>query len=181
MRGLRDEVVLRLGLSGMRASEIWDLSRRNVAQLPTITWTGKGRKPRQITAGIALADTITRLLDTLPSTDPDTPIIWPMHNHIKNRDHKYRPTRRKTEGHDNIWLIVTTRADRAALGHVAPHDLRRTAASILHNAKADDGGHHFDLLDIQRVLGHSDPAVTMKCYIEPMNTATLDKAATFLD
>ena len=69
----------------------------------------------------------------------------------------------------------------AGLGHVAPHDLRRTAAGILHNAVGEDGGHRFDLLDIQRVLGHSDPATTMRSYLEPMRTDVLDRAAEFLD
>jgi integrase len=77
--------------------------------------------------------------------------------------------------------VVNERAKTAGLGHVAPHDLRRTAAGILHNATTDEGAHHFDLLDIQRVLGHSDPATTMRSYLEPMHTEVLDRAATFLD
>ena len=84
-------------------------------------------------------------------------------------------------GKSAIGVLVLRAAHRADLGHVAPHDLRRTAASILHAAKSADGGHHFDLLDIQRVLGHADPATTMRCYIEPMDTAIMDKAAIFLD
>jgi integrase len=80
-----------------------------------------------------------------------------------------------------LFYIVNGRAKAAGLGHVAPHDLRRTAAGILHNAKDSDGAHHFDLLDIQRVLGHSDPATTMRSYLEPMNTDVLDRAARFLD
>ena len=64
---------------------------------------------------------------------------------------------------------------------VAPHDLRRTAAGILHTATTPDGAHHFDLLDIQRVLGHSDPATTMRSYLAPMDTGVLDRAAIFLD
>jgi hypothetical protein len=31
------------------------------------------------------------------------------------------------------------------------------------------------------VLGHSDPATTMKSYLEPMETDLLDRAAAFLD
>ena len=74
-------------------------------------------------------------------------------------------------------MIVSRRARAAGLGHVAPHDLRRTAAGILHRAVGADGGHHFDLLDIQRVLGHSDPATTMRSYLEPMKTDVLDRAS----
>lgn len=43
--GLRDEVVICLGLMGMRVAEIAALAIDNLRQLPTITWTGKGRKP----------------------------------------------------------------------------------------------------------------------------------------
>jgi integrase len=47
--GLRDELILRLGLSGMRASEIAALRVGDLqlnASPPLITWTGKGRKAR---------------------------------------------------------------------------------------------------------------------------------------
>jgi integrase len=80
-----------------------------------------------------------------------------------------------------LFYVVDDRAKAAGLGHVAPHDPRRTAAGILHRATTADGAHHFDLLDIQRVLGRSDPATTMRSYLEPMDTDVLDRAATFLD
>jgi hypothetical protein len=31
------------------------------------------------------------------------------------------------------------------------------------------------------VLGHSDPATTMRSYLEPITTDVLDRAAVFLD
>jgi integrase len=80
-----------------------------------------------------------------------------------------------------VWFTVTRRARAAGLGHVAPHDLRRSAAAILHRATTDDGAHHFELLDIQRVLGHADPATTMRSYLEPLDTAVLEKASQYLD
>jgi integrase len=64
---------------------------------------------------------------------------------------------------------------------VAPHDLRRTAAGLLHRSTAADGSHHFDLLDIQKVLGHSDPATTMRSYLDPLDTGVLARAAMVLD
>jgi len=69
----------------------------------------------------------------------------------------------------------------ADLGHLSPHDLRRTAAGILHRTTADNGAHHFDLLDIQKVLGHADPATTMRSYLDPMDTGVHERAATILD
>jgi integrase len=80
-----------------------------------------------------------------------------------------------------IHDVVTSRARQAGLGHVAPHDLRRSAASILHRSTTADGAHRFDLLDIQRVLGHADPATTMRSYLEPMDTETTCRASKILD
>ncbi len=83
--------------------------------------------------------------------------------------------------HAAIYRIVRRRADDAGLGHVAPHDLRRSAAGILHRSTAENGAHHFDLLDIQKVLGHADPATTMRSYLDPMDTGVIDRAAAVLD
>jgi len=76
---------------------------------------------------------------------------------------------------------VKRRAELSGLGRVAPHDLRRTTASILHADVTDDGAHRFDLLDIQQILDHADPATTMRCYITPISTGTKDRAGIILD
>lgn len=179
--GLRDEIILRLGLSGMRLAEIGSLVIRDVERRPLITWTGKGHKPRKATAGERLVDAIDRYLAEYDDPEPTDPLIcrqvagaarW---GGLRRLDWHQPPQTR------TLYGVITERAQQAGLGHVAPHDLRRTAAGILHRATTDDGAHHFDLLDIQRVLGHSDPATTMKSYLEPMDTAVLDRAAGFLD
>lgn len=84
-----------------------------------------------------------------------------------------RDTRVLAYGHpiwanNGVWKIVTDRAAAAGLGHVTPHDLRRTVAGILHDAKTDDGAHLYDLLDIQQVLDHANPATTVASYINPL-------------
>jgi integrase len=81
----------------------------------------------------------------------------------------------------SVQQIVARRAQLAGLGHVAPHDLRRTAAGLLHRSVSPDGSHHFDLLDIQKVLGHSDPVTTMRSYLDPLDTGVLGRAAQVLD
>jgi integrase len=81
----------------------------------------------------------------------------------------------------SVYKIVRSRAAAAGLGHVAPHDLRRTAAGILHRSTDEHGAHHFDLLDIQKVLGHADPAITMRAYLDPMDTDVIERASTVLD
>jgi integrase len=54
---------------------------------------------------------------------------------------------------EGIWLIVEKSASRAGLGHVAPHDLRRSVAGALHEA-----GVPVD--KISRLLRHSNIAIT---------------------
>ncbi|MEO7573784.1 MAG: tyrosine-type recombinase/integrase [Acidimicrobiales bacterium] len=179
--GLRDEIVLRLGLAGMRLSEIGHLRIGDVACLPLITWTGKGRTPRKMTAGESLAAAIRRYLAEYPDPEPQDPLIC---RQVMGAARQGGP--RRIDWHHapqarSLYWVINERGKAAGLGHIAPHDLRRTAAGILHLATTAEGAHHFDLLDIQRVLGHADPATTMRSYLEPMDTDVLDRAAAFLD
>jgi integrase len=175
--GSRDQLIVRLGLYGLRISEIADLTWRNL-QVDHLTWLGKGRKPRRVT----LKRDMVRLLDLWRNeyarhteVTGDTPLLCNNTNQRPPRLIWGAPMQTLS-----IRMHVTRRADAAGLGHVAPHDLRRTAASMLHNARDDNGGHLFDLLDIQQVLGHSDPATTMRSYLEPISTEVLDKAAAYI-
>lgn len=54
---------------------------------------------------------------------------------------------------DGIWLIVTEAAEAAELGHVAPHDLRRSVAGALQEAGTP-------IEKISLLLRHSNVAVT---------------------
>jgi integrase len=176
--GLRDELVIRFGLSGMRRAEIATLTWRHLASLPTIQWPGKGNRPRRMTAGPDLMAALTTWRNAYPDPQPSDPVICGCTTGTRPRidwKHGYRPQTNR------LHRIITRRAAEAGLGHVAPHDLRRSAAGILHRATNDDGAHHFDLLDIQKVLGHADPATTMRSYLDPMDTTVIDRAATYLD
>ena len=179
--GLRDEIILRLGLAGMRVAEIASLTVAHVERLPLITWTGKGHTPRSMTAGESLADAIHRYLVEYPDAASEDPLICRQVMGAARHGGPRRIEWHRPPNPRSLFFIVNERGKAAGLGHIAPHDLRRTAAGILHRATTDDGAHHFDLLDIQRVLGHSDPATTMKSYLEPMDTDVLDRAAEFLD
>jgi len=186
--GLRDELVLRLGLLGMRASEICRLRVGDLSlegERTHLTWTGKGYKPRSAAAGSAFTTALRRWLDAYTEgigqvPAPEAPLICPQV--VTRWTHLTGvlwgvPLRNR----NSVWRYVTARAQKAGLGHVAPHDLRRSAAGILHRSKDHLGRHDFDLLDIQKVLGHSDPATTMRCYLDPMDTEVIDRAADFLD
>ena len=165
----------------MRLSEIANLRVANLSQLPTIVWTGKGHKPRKATAGTSLLDALRRYVAVYPDHTPESPLIVSQVPGARRQGGPARLDWHKPASPRSLFALITGRAQQAGLGHVAPHDLRRSAAGILHRAVTDEGAHHFDLLDIQRVLGHSDPATTMRSYLEPMDTGVLDKAAGFLD
>jgi integrase len=171
---LRDEIAIRLGLAGLRRFEICSLTIAHMGQLPQLSWTGKRNKPRKATLHPHLADLIREYLAHYPQPRPADPLLCP----ANNRSTSLRWHQPLTV-HGMSKLVLRKGAD-AGVSHLGVHDLRRTAAGLLHHAKTPDGGHVFDLLDIQQVLGHSDPVVTMKCYLEPINTETLDKAAAYL-
>ncbi|MGH9058995.1 MAG: site-specific integrase [Acidimicrobiales bacterium] len=183
--GRREELVLRLGLAGMRVAEIVHLKVRDLqlGDAPVISWIGKKNRPRKVAVGPALLrlldDYLDRYVDSLgrPLVSAD-PVVCPQ-----------RPgpgagtvsCGRAFKQPCSIQRIVAVRAAQARLGHMSPHDLRRSAAGILHRSVSDDGAHHFDLLDIQKVLGHANPATTMRSYIDPLDTGVIRRAASVLD
>ena len=183
--GRRDEVVLRLGLAGMRVAEIIRLTigDLHLGPEPTIEWIGKRNQPRKVAIGPALLELVDDYMSRYSNglgrpLEHSDPVVC----------------RQKTGGGVGLisWgrpfktpariaKLVQFRANDAGLGHMSPHDLRRTAAGILHRAVSEDGAHYFDLLDIQKVLGHANPATTMRSYIDPLDTGVIRRAAQVLD
>ncbi|HET9691117.1 MAG TPA: tyrosine-type recombinase/integrase [Acidimicrobiales bacterium] len=185
--GLRDELAIRLGLLGIRSSEVARLRWGSVAAHGRLWWTGKGRRDRTVTAGptlVALLEewrTVYSLALGRRVADDDpllrTEVLGAARQGGARRVRFGQPMSPRS-----FYNAVTTRAEAAGLGHVAPHDLRRTAAGLLHVARADDGGHLYDLLDIQQVLDHADPATTQRSYIDPLTRHDVkDRAAVTLD
>jgi integrase len=171
---LRDEIALRLGLAGLRRFEITSLTVAHVSELPRLAWTGKRNKPRKATLHPILCEAIRLYLTLYPGPQPTDPLLCPANCH-STALWWHRPL--TPSGLDKL---VRRKGFEAGISYLGVHDLRRTAAGLLHSAKTPDGGHVFDLLDIQQVLGHSDPVVTMKCYLQPIANETLDKAANYL-
>jgi integrase len=54
---------------------------------------------------------------------------------------------------DGIWLVIDEAAEAAQIGHVAPHDLRRSVAGTLHESGVP-------IETISRLLRHSNVAIT---------------------
>lgn len=184
--GLRDEAVIRLGLAGMRAAEIIHLCvgdlRLHGAE-PRIEWIGKKRRARVVVPGPSLIATLDALFAVRqqllgrPLGAHEPVICCGKSGAGAGQLLPDRPIAQTV----SVQQIVARRAQQAGLGHVAPHDLRRTAAGLLHRSVGPDGSHHFDLLDIQKVLGHSEPATTMRSYLDPLDTGVLGRAAQILD
>jgi len=159
---------------------------------PSLHWTGKRYKPLSIALGPQTVEALRSYLAdyraNLGGNDPD-PVAPLICRRLPGRTATGRPHSLDygtglapgASGRAAIWNIVTKAAQQAGLGHVSPHDLRRSAAGILHREKGQDGSHRFDLLDIQKVLHHADPVTTMKCYLDPMDTEVMDRAAKVLD
>lgn len=173
--GLRDEALIRLGLAGLRAAEfihlrVWDLCLHGAE--PRISWIGKRRQARRVVPGPALIATLDGLIGRREQLlgrpiREDVPVLC--FGKSGPRSGELAPGGAVAQ---TVWVqrIVAKRADLAGLGHVAPHDLRRTAAGLLHRSTGPDGSHHLDVVDIQKVLGHSDPATTMRSYLDPLDT-----------
>lgn len=189
--GSRDQLLCRLGLCGIRAHEIAALTVGDLDGTE-LRWIGKGRRPRHIILGPTTAQLIRRWLRQyerqlgrpLRRTDP---LICPGDRHAcrtkeglpANHPGRIRwgqPTTTRT-----VRDAVQRRATTAGLGHLGPHDLRRSAAGIMHKDTGNDGGHRFDLYDIQRVLGHADPATTQRAYLDQLDTDAQQRAGRLLD
>jgi integrase len=179
--GLRDELLVRLGVSGgMRTFELLSLTVGMVRRAPELAWTGKRNKARTATAGPALVAVIAEYLARYeaakhrPLEDSD-PLFCPA------RHSRYYPDQllwgRRITTTAGIRQLLQRRARLAGFAHLSPHDLKRSAARMMHEARSADGGHLFDLLEISEVLDHSNPKVTKDCYIGPLDHAAKDRAA----
>jgi integrase len=178
--GLRDELLIRIGVSaGMRVTELRSLTVGGIRRAPQMHWIGKANKPRSAKAGPALVDLIDRYLARYEQeigralTD-DMPAFCPAVHSRRPGELRWGHALTTNQG---IRLLLVRRSEAAGVGYMAPHDLKRTAARMMHDARTADGAHMFDLLDIADVLDHSNPKVTKDCYVGPLDTTNKDRAA----
>ena len=152
-QALRNSVVLTmLCTMALRRDElssaIWrDLSIQNDRMVLQVH--GKGKKTAMIDVPRPVARRLSQWQKAIQRTKEgyyrDSPLIrrlWKGGRISKNG--------LSTEG---IWIVVTETADFAGIGHVAPHDLRRSVAGALH-----ESGVPID--KISQLLRHSNVAVT---------------------
>jgi integrase len=131
----------------MRAAEIIHLRigdlRLDDAE-PRIEWIGKKRRSRVIVPGPSLVATLDALIDRRRQL-----LRRPLGTHEpviccgkSGAGSGQLVADRAIAQTVSVQQIVARRAQMAGLGHVAPHDLRRTAAGLLHRSVGPDGSHH---------------------------------------
>jgi integrase/recombinase XerD len=134
--GLRDSAALALmGCAGLRRAEVCALRIADLHALPALTVRGKGNKVRTVyLAGLGLA-CVQDYVRVLPPDAVGAPAFG------------VSPT--------YLWRLVTHTASVLGLGHVTPHDLRRTyaTASLTHGV---------DLATVQACMGHASPTTTIR-------------------
>jgi integrase len=180
--GSRDQLIIRMGLLGLRRQEIVSMTWQNW-QYGEICLTGKRNRVRRVNPGPRLTELMSRwqakyereLWRPLLLTDP---VIC---GGITRR-YELQVNWGTAICTSSLHEVVVKRGQLAGLGHISPHDLRRSAASILHKAKTADGGHLYDLRDIQQVLDHANPSTTQRSYLDVMDdTVTKTRAGLTLD
>jgi integrase len=169
-QGSRDNLVIRLGLLGLRRAEICRLTWGSYHD-GSITCMGKGRKVRRVEPGPVLVELLDRWHRQYEraigrAVEGDDPLICGASvTRYDPERHGFASGPKEIAWGKGIRIgavnaLVEKRASAAGLDHVAPHDLRRTAAGIMHHARSADGGHLFDLLDIQKVALRASEWVT---------------------
>jgi integrase len=131
-------------VSAMRWQDLGSQNNRIVLRVH-----GKGRKvglidvPRPVVAALDAWRRCVRV--TEPSLAPNGPLL--------RRLWKGGRISRMGLTADGIWLVISDAAKAANLGHVAPHDLRRSVAGALQESGVP-------IEKISRLLRHSNVAVT---------------------
>jgi integrase len=158
-KGRRDLAMLCCMLyAGLRAEETANLRLSNLEMDKGRWWLtlgGKGRKTRKIKMHDVLFEALsdwTEMAD-LVDWNQDKAIFYTVTSGGAIRANRVTPT--------DVGRTVTAMGARAGLsppsgpGRLGAHDLRRTAARNAY----DNGG---TLLQVQRLLGHSDPKTTVR-------------------
>jgi integrase len=154
-RNIRDRAVLHLlAATGLRAAELCALQQRDlhfpeIEKVAVHVRAGKGGKSRDVTvAGWDLSHDLTAYLIERRYTGPTTYLFQPLDG---------RAALGKPLSRDTVYRIVTSCAARAGLGHLSPHDLRRTYATI-----ALDTGEKLPV--VQQRMGHAMMEQTARYY-----------------
>ena len=178
-RGVRDRALLGTALlTGLRAAELVGLTWGDVfMDQGRIQLVGKGRKLAEVAIPAQALEALKAWRD-LVETSTRTPVdstapVFCASSYVgglKGATKDYRFNWAKTASTALTRSVLAHRANQAGIGHVAPHDLRRSFAGFL-----DDRG--IDLRTIQTALRHSSADTTVRCYLTPNPTRALRAVA----
>ena len=150
-RSARDRaIVLVLAGAGLRAQELLDLAERDFNAgdgASLLVRRGKGGRLRRVPLPVQAAAAIGDYLDSAAGRRRGA--TAPL----------FQSSRAAPQGMSylNLYRIVVSCGERARLGHVSPHDLRRTYVTL----RLDAGD---PLPQVQRAVGHSTMAETAEYY-----------------
>ena len=184
-QGSRDQVAVRLGLLGIRVAELCGLTWANLLPDGTLAWMGKGRRPRSVLVGPVFLELLARWRRAYESelgrpVSGEDPLVCRMLNTANQHTAVRRAEWSSPIVPDTFRKLLLHRSAVAGLGHIAPHDLRRTTAKLLRDATTEDGAHLFDIEEIRVVLGHARIDTTQR-YLDNANAKVLQRAAPTLD
>lgn len=147
-------IVLVLADGGLRASELVGLQERDVlirrsaeggvAGVEVLVRAGKGGRGRTVELGVDAAAALVQYLAAGPRQAGAT-------------QHLFQGRRQAAISYDTVYRVVVAAARAAGVGHVAPHDLRRTYATV-----ALDLG--VPAPAVSRQMGHQDLEQTVRYY-----------------
>lgn len=166
-RGIRDEAMLTTGvLTGLRAFELISLGWRDVdIRQRRVRVLGKGSKPAVVGLPAQAAEAVQRWRRTVASERPGDPLgHWPLFplgaktGGLNGSEERYEFSWSEGSSTRLLRSVLLSRAARAELGHIAPHDLRRTFAGLLDQSDVD-------LRGIQAALRHESPQTTVRHYL----------------
>src|SRR5215216_4526791 len=143
--GRRDAAVLAvLFVGGLRRAEAVALDMDNYdATTGHLTVTGKGRRQRRTALPAGGRRALAAWLE-VRGTD-EGPLFYPV-----DKAGRVTPRRLTTQA---IYALVDRRARKAGVGHLSPHDGRRTFASDLFDAGVD-------AVQVQGLMGHASLLTT---------------------
>jgi integrase/recombinase XerD len=143
--GRRDAAVLAvLFVGGLRRAEAVALDLDNYdATTGHLTVTGKGRRQRRTALPAGGRRALAAWLE-VRGTD-EGPLFYPV-----DKAGRVTPRRLTTQA---IYALVDRRARKAGVGHLSPHDGRRTFASDLFDAGVD-------AVQVQSLMGHASLLTT---------------------
>jgi len=178
-RGVRDRALLATALlTGLRAAELVGLTWGDVSlDRARIRLVGKGRKLAEVAIPNQAVDALVAWRD-LAETETETPVRLdaPVFcsatfvGGLRGAKRAYQFDWTRTASTALTRSVLARRAAQAGIGHVAPHDLRRSFAGFL-----DDRG--IDLRTIQTALRHRSADTTIRCYLTPNPTRALRAVA----